>query len=211
MNFDQTLTLHTHLEATVFRANGTQHHIGDLSDDNIDGETAIDKVKSTLPFWQRVWLEAKRLNLIPIGLTVAGFAASYYSGDATPAQMALVTTAGVNYFAADFLSGSSARINSFTYIDSGEGTTAASTSDTGLQTPAGTARVNATQSNPAGNQYRLVGLIPFTSAKAITEMGVFSASSSGTLLDRRVFAVINVDNGDSIQFTWTLTIPAGGS
>jgi len=30
-------------------------------------------------------------------------------------------------------------------------------------------------------------------------------------LDRRVFAAINVANGDSIQFTYNLTIASGGS
>jgi hypothetical protein len=56
-----------------------------------------------------------------------------------------------------------------------------------------------------------VATFNFTSTLAITEWGLFSASTSGTLWDRRTFSAINVANGDSIQFTYTLTVPAGGS
>jgi hypothetical protein len=30
------------------------------------------------------------------------------------------------------------------------------------------------------------------------------------MFDHRVFAAVNVSNGDSVQFTWTLTIASGG-
>jgi hypothetical protein len=126
-------------------------------------------------------------------------------------MLALVTTAGSNYMAADFLAASASRINAFNQHDCGTGATAAAIGDTVLQTPAGTARVAGTQSNPAANQYRTVATIAFTGTLAITEWGLFSAASSGTLWDRRVFAAINVTNGDSIQFTYTLTVPSGGS
>lgn len=46
---------------------------------------------------------------------------------------------------------------------------------------------------------------------AITESGVFNASSGGTMLCRQTFAVINVnwDGGDSIQITWRVQIKQG--
>src|SRR3989304_659539 len=37
-----------------------------------------------------------------------------------------------------------------------------------------------------------------------------AATGGGTLMDRSVFAVINVASGDSIQFTYTLTLNSGG-
>jgi hypothetical protein len=99
--------------------------------------------------------------------------------------------------------------------------------DTALVTASGLARVSGTQSNPTANQYKSVATVTYTSSLAIVEWGLFSASSSGTLWDRRWFntagapatqaaaaltaAPINVNNGDSIQFTYTLTINAGGS
>ncbi|MFN0104327.1 MAG: FtsX-like permease family protein [Bryobacteraceae bacterium] len=92
-------------------------------------------------------------------------------------MLSLVTTAGINYMAADFLSGSSARINAFNYIDCGTGTTAAVIGDTALGTAAGTARVSGTQSDPTAGQYRSVGTVAFTSTLAITEFGIFSAST----------------------------------
>lgn len=99
--------------------------------------------------------------------------------------------------------------------------------DTVLVADSGVARVAGTQTNPTAPQYRSVATMSFTTSLAITEWGLFSASSSGTLWDRRWFntaqapqvtasaalvsAPINVQNGDSIQFTYTLTINAGGT
>jgi hypothetical protein len=98
--------------------------------------------------------------------------------------------------------------------------------DTMLTTPAGTSRVAGTQSNPTSNVYKSVGSISFTSSLAISEWGLFSASTSGTLLDRRWFNnagapnttatgvltanTIGVNNGDNISFQYALTVTTGG-
>lgn len=95
------------------------------------------------------------------------------------------------------------------FHDAGTGVGAEAAADSALGTPFGGARITGTQSEPASNQYRTLAVIPFTSSLAITEHGVFSASSVGTLFDRSVFSAINVVNGDSIQFTYTLTLTAG--
>lgn len=121
----------------------------------------------------------------------------------------VVTTAGVNYLASDMNDGAS-DINAFDWHDSGTGVVAEAVGDTGLGTPAGPARVSGTASNPTANQYRSVATISYTATLAITEHGLFSASTAGTLWDRTVFAAVNVVNGESIQFTYTLTINAGG-
>jgi hypothetical protein len=123
----------------------------------------------------------------------------------------VVTTAGVNYMRDDFAAGAgSADISNFKFHDSGIGTAAEAVSDTALGTPAGPARVAGTQDNSVPKTYSSVATIPYTATKAITEHGIFSASTAGTLWDRTVFAAINVVNGDSIQFTYTLTISDGG-
>lgn len=120
----------------------------------------------------------------------------------------VVTTAGVVLMAADWTSATAA-IKLFKNHDAGTGTTAAAIGDTALQTPFGGSRVAGSQANTT-NVYTTIATIPFTSTLAITEWGLFSALTSGTLWDRRVFSAINVVNGDSIQFTYDLTINAGG-
>jgi hypothetical protein len=95
------------------------------------------------------------------------------------------------------------------YHASGTGTNAEAAGDTALQTEVAS-RQAGTQSEPAANQYRTVATITYAASFAITEHGLFSASSNGTVLDRSVFAAINVVNGDGIQFTYTLTVNSGG-
>ena len=41
---------------------------------------------------------------------------------------------------------------------------------------------------------------------ALTEAGLFNASSSGTMLCRTVFAVVNKGLADSMTITWTVTV-----
>jgi hypothetical protein len=120
----------------------------------------------------------------------------------------IVTTAGVNYLAATHINtGEPENIN---FHDSGTGTTAAAIGDTALQTATGNARVAGTQSNPSANIYRSVATLSYTTGAAITEWGIFTASSVGTLFDHFVFSAINVLNGDSIAFTFNETFSAGG-
>jgi hypothetical protein len=106
-------------------------------------------------------------------------------------------------------------------------------SDTALTTEndngsGGTTRVAGAQTTPGStNIYQSVATLAMTGSAAITEWGILSAASSGTLWDRRWFntaqapqslpsaalvsAPINVQNGDSIAFTYRLTVNSGGS
>jgi hypothetical protein len=131
----------------------------------------------------------------------------------------VVTTAFVNYLRDDLAAASGgADISTFKYHECGTGTTAENITDTALVTPCTTAlnpdstRAVGTQVNSTAKTYSSVGTLTFdaTGPTAITEHGLFSAASIGTLLDRTVFAAINVYSGDSIQFTYTLTIVDGG-
>lgn len=121
-----------------------------------------------------------------------------------------VTTAYVNFLAAQHVTDSTV-IGDYKFHDSGVGTTAENNADTDIETTDGESRATGTQTNPGSvNTYQSVGTIAYTTTKAITEHGLFSASSGATLMDRSVFTAINVVNGDSIQFTYTLTLSAGG-
>lgn len=120
----------------------------------------------------------------------------------------VVTNAGVGAIVDAFQN--TFELENFNWHDSGTGSTAENVTDTTLVTPAGPARVSGTQSEPATNQYRSVATISYTGTANIVEHGLFSASSGGTLFDRTVFSAVGVNNGDSIQFTYTLTVNAGG-
>jgi hypothetical protein len=43
---------------------------------------------------------------------------------------------------------------------------------------------------------------------AVTEAGIFNASSSGTMLCRVVFSAINKAADDTMSVTWTITLSA---
>lgn len=120
----------------------------------------------------------------------------------------VVTTAGVNYLV-DCLQGSVEPEN-LKYHAMGTGNTAEAAGDTGLITEVETRTAGTQEEGASANIYKTVATITATQARAIVEHGIFSASSAGTLLDRSVFSVINLSTGDAIQFTYQLTLPAGG-
>lgn len=121
----------------------------------------------------------------------------------------VVTTAFVN-FVVDQLQTETSVFGDFKYHDSGVGTTAAAITDTAIETTDGESRATGSQTESAANVYRSVGTISYTTTKAITEHGLFNDASAGTLLDRHVFAAINVVSGDSIEFTYDYTVSSGG-
>lgn len=121
----------------------------------------------------------------------------------------VVTTAGVNWMATTFTN--TAEPETLNFHDCGTGTTAEAIGQTTLVTPFGGSRVAGTQSTPGStNIYRSVATISFAGTFAITEHGLFTASTSGTMFDRSLFSAINVVSGDSIQFTHEITFPSGG-
>lgn len=119
----------------------------------------------------------------------------------------VVTDAGVNYLAADFAGGSN-HIGSFKYHGCGIGTGNEDVGNTALGSPIVTRSTG--NQNSTDNVYTTVATIAMDDTYAVTEHGLFSASTNGTLWDRSKFAAINVINGDSIQFTYALTCTSGG-
>ena len=121
----------------------------------------------------------------------------------------LVTTAFVD-FVTDQLQTETSAFGDFKYHDSGVGTTDPAIGDTDIETTDGASRATGTQTETSHNVYASVGTISYTGTYAITEHGLFNASTGPTLMDRSEFAAINVVSGDSIQFTYSLTLSAGG-
>jgi hypothetical protein len=118
----------------------------------------------------------------------------------------LVVTTGLQWLSGA-LSGDTASPNVMKYIGIGTGTGAAAAGDTALGTPVET-RATGTQSRVTttvtNDTYQAVGTVSITDTRAITEAGLFSASTDGTLGARQVFAAVNAVSDDSIQVTWKL-------
>lgn len=165
-------------------------------------------------WWRGFWRkEVARLAGIPTLIGEVAIKVFHADGSITDygaVSYRVVTTAYVTSLATYQFDGSGVNPTAFDYHDCGTGTNAESAGDTALQTPYGGARTNGTPTNPSAGVYRNTGTISFSGTFAITEHGVFSASTVGTLLDRSVFSAVNVISGDSISFQYSLTYAAGG-
>jgi hypothetical protein len=74
-----------------------------------------------------------------------------------------------------------------------------------LGTEAG--RVTLTSTTVSANEVEYVATFAAgTGTGAITEAGILNASSSGTLLCRTVFSVVNKGSADAMTITWTVTV-----
>jgi hypothetical protein len=90
----------------------------------------------------------------------------------------------------------------------GSGTTAAAGGDTALETQISD-RVTLTSTRVTAYAIDYVAAFGAgVSTGAITEAGIFNASTAGTMLCRTVFAVVNKAAADTLQITWTITINA---
>lgn len=122
----------------------------------------------------------------------------------------LVVDAGLAWLSGA-LSGDTATPADMSWIGLGTGTTAAAAGDTALETEV-ESRVDGTQTqetdSATDDSYQCVGTVSITGTHAITEAGLFSAETNGTMLARQVFSALNLENGDSLQITWTITFAA---
>ena len=135
--------------------------------------------------------------------------------DGTVEDLGIVSTHAVtDAYAAllvDSMQASVAAFSTFKYHDSGTGTTAEAAADTAMETPTGEDRDTGTQVEGAtANIYKSVATHTYAGTFDITEHGLFSALTGVTLADRSVFTAIGVIAGDGIQFTYQLTLTAGG-
>ena len=116
----------------------------------------------------------------------------------------LVVTVGKNFIASRM---KDATATAMTHMEVGTGTTAAAVGDTTLQTAVASSRVTLTSTTVTTNSVAYVATFPAgTGTGALTEAGIFNASSAGTLLCRTVFSVINKGAADTLGITWTVTV-----
>jgi hypothetical protein len=118
----------------------------------------------------------------------------------------LVVTTGLGFIASR-MAGTSAAVMSHMAI--GTNSAAAAAGNTTLGTES--ARVALASTTPTGAAVAYVATFPAgtpATLAAVTEAGLFNASSAGTMLCRTVFAVVNKDVGDTMSITWTVTMAA---
>ena len=60
---------------------------------------------------------------------------------------------------------------------------------------------SAVTTDTTNDTYRVVAMLTPNSAAAITDVGLFDDSTGGNMYEREMFAAINLEQGDSIQFT----------
>jgi hypothetical protein len=114
----------------------------------------------------------------------------------------LVVDTGLDYIASRM---KDATATAMTHMAIGSGTNDPAAGDTALQTQLG--RVALTSTTVTNNSVAYIASFGAgTGTGAVTEAGIFNASSGGTMLCRTEFAVINKAAGDSMTITWTVTV-----
>ena len=114
----------------------------------------------------------------------------------------IVVTDGKEYIASRMKDASATAMS---HMAIGTGSTAAAAGDAALGNEAG--RVALTSTTVTSNAVAYVATFAAgTGTGAITEAGILNASSSGTLLCRTVFSVINKGAADTLGITWTVTV-----
>ena len=114
----------------------------------------------------------------------------------------LVVTTGKNFTASRMVGTAS---NVMSHMAIGAGTTAAAVGDTALGSELG--RVALTAGTATNNVVTYTATFGTgVGTGAVTEAGIFNASSAGTMLCRVVFAVVNKGANDTMAITWTVTV-----
>ena len=116
----------------------------------------------------------------------------------------LVVATGLTFIASRMI-GTSQGV--MTHIGLGSGSTAPTINDTALESLLGTREILDSSTTPA------TGVILYKSTfeqgdatGAITEAGIFNASSGGTMLCRTTFGTITKGAQDTLAITWQITV-----
>jgi hypothetical protein len=116
----------------------------------------------------------------------------------------LVVTSGKTFIASRMAAASAAVMG---WIGVGTGSASPVVGDTTLGTEV--ARVATTVSGGTASTNTVTYVSTFvagTGTGALQEAGIFNASSSGTMLSRTTFPVVNKGAADEMTITWTITV-----
>jgi hypothetical protein len=134
-------------------------------------------------------------------LSLTGKLAIAINGEVVQEVDNLVVTTGKGYVA-DRMKNNSTIMS---HMAVGTSTSSAAANNTTLITEI--ARVGLTSTSVSGAVVTYVASFGAgTGTGAITEAGILNASSSGTLLCRTVFSVVNKGASDAMTITWTVTV-----
>lgn len=120
----------------------------------------------------------------------------------------LVVNAGLAYIASR-MTGTSKSVMS--HMALGSGTTAAAAGDTDLGTLLGSREALDSTTITGTNNEKVQYVSSFEAGDAtgaVTEAGIFNAATSGDMLCRTVFDVVNKQDDDTMSVTWTITLSA---
>lgn len=116
----------------------------------------------------------------------------------------LVVTTGLGFIASRMKDTTSAAMS---HMAVGSGTASAAAGNTALVTELG--RVALSSTTVTNNTIAYAASFgPGVGTGAVSEAGIFNAGSSGTMLCRTAFAVVNKDVNDTLAISWTVTIGA---
>jgi len=117
----------------------------------------------------------------------------------------LVVNTGLDYIASRM---KDATATAMTHMGLGSGSTAAAAGDTDLGSLLGS-REALDSTTVTNNVITYVASFEAGDATgAVTEAGIFNASTAGTMLCRTVFSVVNKQANDSMTVTWAITLTA---
>ena len=140
--------------------------------------------------------------MINDGLNLKGKLAISLNGQVVREVDNIVVTAGKGYVASRM---KDATATAMSHMAIGSGTTNPAAGDTALETELG--RVALTSTAVSSNVVTYTATFAAgTGTGAVTEAGILNASSSGTLLCRTEFSVVNKGSSDSMTITWTVTV-----
>lgn len=117
----------------------------------------------------------------------------------------LVVTTGKTFIAASMLKTTTNSPAAMSHMAIGASSTAAAVGDTALGSELGRAALSTATSSGAVVTYAAT-FAAGVGTGAVVEAGILNASSSGTLLCRTVFAVVNKGADDTMSVTWTITV-----
>lgn len=122
----------------------------------------------------------------------------------------LVVSAGLAFIAQSMLKTTTNTPAAMTHMAVGTGAVAAAAANTALGTESArvalTSSTNVTTTVTNDAVQYVATFSPGTGTAALTEAGIFNASSAGTMLCRTVFSVINKGALDTLTITWKVTV-----
>jgi hypothetical protein len=120
----------------------------------------------------------------------------------------LVVNTGLGYITSRMVGTASSVMS---HMAVGSNNTAAAAANTDLGNLLGSRKALDSTTISGANNESVVYVCTFSAGEgtgAITEAGIFNASTSGTMLCRTVFAVVNKAAADTMVITWTITLSA---